>query len=170
MENKLFRVVLHWSVGSYVPNADDLAHYHYLVDNLGNIHKGDKPPESNLPENVAKGDGHYVSHLGGGNSGTVGISMASMLGYKSREDMGKFPFTEVQFEKACELMAEMCHKYNIEVTPDTVFSHMEFGIKHPESPSAGKIDISVLPYDLSIKKEEIGDLIRSKVKWYLTKK
>lgn len=167
MENKLFRIAIHWSVGRYTPNFDDLEHYHFLVDNKGIVHNGNKSPESNLPINVEKGE--YTKHLGGGNSGSIGICLASMLGYVSRTEMGKFPFTKIQLEKACELTARMCKKYSIQVTPSTVFTHMEFGKLHPQSSSYGKIDISVLPYDLSVKQEDIGDYIRSKVQWYLSK-
>lgn len=165
MENKLTRICLHWSVGQYTPNPDDLAHYHYLLDDKGVIHNGNKPPESNLPSNVEKGD--YTAHLGGGNSGTIGVSLASMLGYVDRKNMGKFPFTEIQFNNACKLIASLCKKYGIQVTPSTVFSHYEFGKLHPQSPSGGKIDITVLPFDLSVQPDQVGDYIRNKVKSYM---
>lgn len=62
-----------------------------------------------------------------------------------------------------------CKQYNIAVTPDTVLTHYEFGKKHPKTTSYGKPDISYLhPYP-ELKPAEIGDYIRNKVKWYLSK-
>jgi N-acetylmuramoyl-L-alanine amidase CwlA len=163
--DRLNRIAIHWSVGQYTPNADDLEHYHFLIDDKGVIHKGNKPPESNLASSVKAGT--YVQHLGGGNTDTIGVSFASMLGYQGRNHVGNFPITEVQFEAGMKLVAELCHKYNIKVTESTVFSHYEFGKLHPDSPSGGKIDITFLPHKPELKPEEVGNYIRSRVTAYL---
>ena len=55
---------------------------------------------------------------------------------------------------------------NIPITPDTVLTHYEFGIKHPKTTSAGKIDITFLPHQANLDKLQIGDFIRNKVLWY----
>jgi hypothetical protein len=48
-----------------------------------------------------------------------------------------------------------------------VFTHYEFGRRNPESDSAGKIDITHLPYAPELQPDDIGDHIRGKVRWYL---
>lgn len=48
-------------------------------------------------------------------------------------------------------------------------THYEFGLFYPETTSRGKIDIIYLSTDPELPKEKIGDLFRSKAKWYLTK-
>ena len=45
-------------------------------------------------------------------------------------------------------------------------THYEFGLKNPKTTSKGKIDIIYLPPYPTIKKENIGDFIRNKIKWY----
>jgi hypothetical protein len=65
--------------------------------------------------------------------------------------------------------AELCKDYGINVTPDTVFTHYEFGLKNPKTSSAGKIDINYLPHQPALNADEVGKYIRSKVSWYLQK-
>lgn len=159
------RIILHWTAGTYNPNATDLEHYHYLVDGEGKVHTGKYTPEDN--ENC--NDGKYAAHTGGGNTGSIGISMCSMYGYKSRAYWGEYPILKVQFEACMKLTAELCKKYNIAVTPNTVLTHYEFGQKHPKTTSFGKIDITYLPPYPWVAKEDVGSFIRTKVKWYLSK-
>lgn len=171
--NKITRVILHWTAGSYMPNSIDRSHYHYMtaLDNNGvYIEKG----KFSVEDNINCKDGKYAEHTGGGNTGSLGWAICGMLGYKNPQDVGDFPITKEQFELTCSEIAKFCKANNIPVTPLTVLTHYEFGLAHPTSSSAGKIDISFLPYKVSInseirylKPEEIGDFIRNKVKWYL---
>ena len=62
---------------------------------------------------------------------------------------------------------EFCKKYGIEITPETVLTHYEFGKSHPKTTSAGKIDIIFLPPFSWVEPQEVGKFIRTKVKWYL---
>ena len=68
-----------------------------------------------------------------------------------------------------KLVAELCKKYNIPVTPKTVLTHYEFGQANPKTSSYGKIDIIYLHAYPQIQKEAMGDFIRNKVIWYLSK-
>lgn len=156
------RVILHWTAGNYKANATDRLHYHFLIDDMGNVLKGRFNPE----DNIDCKDGLYAEHTGGGNTGSIGISLCGMLGFKNNKDVGKFPLTKLQCEMAFRIIAEICEKYNIPVTPQTVMTHREFGLAHPKTSSAGKIDICYFPPYPEIKAEEIGDFIRTKVKWY----
>lgn len=160
------RIIIHWTGGTGKPNQHEKECYHFLIDAEGKKHKGIFKPEDN--ENCY--DGKYAAHTGGGNTGSIGVSLCGMLNYHNRCDIGPYPITAVQFEAACKFIAELCKKYNIKITPDTVLTHYEFGIKHPKTESKGKIDIVYLPPYPSIEKENVGCFIRSKIRWYYLKK
>jgi hypothetical protein len=82
--------------------------------------------------------------------------------------MTKYPLTKIQCERCFKLIAELCKQYNIPITNQNVMTHYEFGLKHPNTSSAGKIDITWLPpYQLSA--GEIGSFIRNKARWYLAR-
>ena len=66
-----------------------------------------------------------------------------------------------------QLAAKIAKKYDIEITPETVLTHYEFGKSHPKTTSAGKIDIIFLPPYSWVEPQEVGKFIRTKVKWYL---
>ena len=157
------KIIIHWSAGAYKPNATDLEHYHFLIDNEGKTHNGKYKPEDN--ENCS--DGKYAAHTGGGNTGAIGVSMCAMAGFKSAASCGNYPITPVQLEACFKLCAELCKKYNIPV--ENVWTHYEFGINHPDTTSHGKIDIIYLPPYPLVKRNEVGGFIRSKIRWYLNK-
>lgn len=156
------KIVLHWSGGVYVPNSTEFQHYHFLFNGNGDLILGLHKPEDNINCN----DGNYAAHCGGGNSGAVGIALCGMLGYKSPQNVGKYPLKQVQFENAFKLTAELCKKYGLTVNPATVFTHYEFGRLNPSTSSAGKIDISFIPYLPKLSPNEIGNYIRNKVQYY----
>jgi hypothetical protein len=153
------------TAGTYTPSAHELECYHFLIDGQGKIHNGIFKPEDNLNCN----DGKYAKHTGGGNTDSIGISLCGMANFKSKNDVGRFPITRIQFETAMQLCAKLSTKYNIPIKSDSICTHYEFGITHPETSSAGKIDIVYLPPFPNIKKQDIGDFIRSKIKWYFEK-
>lgn len=109
------------------------------------------------------------AHTGGGNTGSIGVAMCAMAGFKNNKSVGNYPITPKQFESAMELCATLCKKYNIKVTPDTVLTHYEFGVKNPKTSSSGKIDIIYIPPYSWVDKLSCGSFIRSKIKWYLQK-
>lgn len=156
------RIILHWTAGSYQPNHTDFEHYHYLVNGQGLVIEGKYKPEDNLDCT----DGKYAQHTGGGNTGSIGVSMCGMLGFKNRANVGQYPLTKAQVERCFKLVAELCKKYHIEITPQTVLTHYEFGKSHPKTTSAGKIDIVYLPPYPTVEQNKIGDFIRGKVQWY----
>ena len=159
------RIILHWTAGGYIPTSYEKECYHFLIDTLGKIHKGKFKPE----DNTNCTDKIYAAHTGGGNTNSIGIALCGMAGYKNKNNIGNFPINKVQFESAMKFCAEMCKKYNIKVSPETVMTHYEFGIKNPKTSSAGKIDLTFIPpYDW-VATSETGSFIRSKIKWYLLK-
>lgn len=95
--------------------------------------------------------------------------MCGMYGFKSKNNTGNFPLTAKQFEAAMEYCAKLAIKYDIPITPQTVMTHYEFGISHPSTSSAGKIDINFIPSYPWVEKNDTGKFIRSKIKWYKQK-
>lgn len=159
------RIIIHWTAGAYKPNVTDLEHYHYLIDDEGTVHNGKYKVEDN--ENCK--NGNYAAHTGGGNTGSIGISMCGMAGFSSRQNIGKYPLTKVQCERCFKLIAELSKKYNITINPQNVMTHYEFGLKHRNTSSCGKIDIIYLPPYTDVEQSKVGDFIRNKARWYLDK-
>ena len=157
------RIILHWTAGKYQPNHCDMEHYHYLVGAEGEIYEGKFKVEDN---EVCRGNS-YAMHTGGGNTGSIGVSMCAMLGFKNEHNAGDYPITPVQFERTMKLCAELLKKYGIPLGADTLMTHYEFGQVHPKTTSFGKIDIVFIPPYPWVKKDEAGSFIRSKVRWYL---
>ena len=162
---KLKRIILHWTGGTYYPNIIDLEHYHFLIDKDGKIYNGKYQPKDN--ENCQ--DGTYAAHTGGGNTASIGVGLCGMYNFCNSNDIGNYPLTKIQLEASFKLVAELSKKYNIFITPQNIMTHYEFGKTHPNTSSAGKIDIVYLPPYPNIKPNEIGDFIRQKIKWYATK-
>lgn len=147
------------TAGTYQPNSTDYEHYHYLINGDGLLVEGKYKPEDN--ENC--NDGHYAAHTGGGNTGSIGVAMCGMMEYSPLKGISstKYPLKRIQCERCFKLIAELCQKYHIPITSDTVMTHYEFGVKNPATSSAGKIDITVLP-DYIISSGKVGDFIRNK--------
>jgi N-acetylmuramoyl-L-alanine amidase len=165
--DELDKICIHWSVTGYTPTQDCFDHYHYIIDDKGYVHAGKRGPESNLAHSVQAGT--YQAHCGGGNTNCIGVSMASMLGYEGRHHVGQYPITERQFEGCCEYIAKLCLKYDIKIDNEHIFTHRKFGLLHPHTSSAGKIDIEFLPHKPELKPDEIDDYFISKIKWYYDK-
>lgn len=157
------RIVIHWTAGTAVPTSYEKEHYHYLIDSGGKVHKGKYKPEANLNCST----GMYAKHTGGGNTGSIGISLCGMMNFKNKNSQGNFPITKVQFESAMKFCAQLIKQYKINISPETVLTHYEFGQNHPLTSSYGKIDIIFLPPYPWISKTDIGAFIRSKIRWYL---
>lgn len=154
----LKRICLHWTAGALRPNPLDLKSYHFVINGDGEVLTGTHKPETNIPP---LNTGKYAAHCGGGNSHTIGVALAGgPKGYKFGE------VTKISFEAGCKLLAELCDRYDIPVTPETVYTHYEFGLRNPLTSSRGKPDINNLPWEPDLKAEAVGDHIRTKVRWY----
>lgn len=163
MKQPLKRIVLHWTAGAGSPSAFDRQFYHYLIDAKGNVIKGVFSPEANLDCT----DGVYAAHTGDANTGSIGIALCAMANFDYATRKTAFPITKIQLEKLFSFTAKLCKKYGIKVNKDTVFTHYEFGMLHPESTSKGKIDIIYLQPYPNVHKYQIGNFIRAKVNWYI---
>ncbi len=156
------RIILHWTAGGAFPTSYEKERYHFLVDGLGKIHSGKFKPEANL---VCR-KGMYAMHVGGGNTGSIGVSMCGMAEFKNKNNQGKFSINKVQFESTMKLCAKLANDYKINLIPQNVMTHYEFGEKNPKTTSHGKIDIIFIPPYPWIAKEDCGSFIRSKIRWY----
>lgn len=160
------RIIIHWTGGTGQPNNLEYNDYHFMVNKNGLIVKGKYEPEDN--ENCD--DGIYAKHTGGGNTGSIGVAVCGMLNYVGgKPDSTKYPLNQTQCEACWKLVAELCKKYHIQITPLTVLTHYEFGIANPRTTSYRKPDISYLHYKPELKPFQIGDYIRNKIKWYLSR-
>ena len=160
---KFKRIVLHWTAGTYKPNAIDRAHYHYLIDQYGIVHAGDFEPEDNLDCK----DGKYAQHCGGGNTGAIGIALCGNYGFTLTAKQSLYPLTREQFEAMWKLSAELCIRYNLK--PSDVITHAKFGLDNPNTTSAGKIDIIYVPYNNFYGIEKVNKLCQEKCNWYYQK-
>lgn len=162
------RIIIHWTAGTNQPNNVDKEHYHYLIDKDGNVTQGKFPVSANtVCRNDAKGKPMYAAHTGGGNTGSIGVSMCGMFApAKSDLRQTKFPLTRKQCEACFKLCADLAKKYGIPITAQNIMTHYEFGKTHPNTSSAGKIDIIYLPPYPEQTADKIGDFIRNKIRWY----
>lgn len=159
----LSKICLHWSAGASYPCEVDLKAYHFLVDKDGKVYPGRFKPE----DNIDCKDEKYAKHCGGGNTGCIGLSALGMAGFNLKDKKTKYPLTKIQVETFCKLAAELCIKYGIKVSPETVFTHHEFGQKHPKTTSYGKIDFMYLPFLPNLEQEKVADYLRNKIDWYI---
>ncbi len=156
----LRRIIIHWTAGEYNPNSCDLHHYHFLINNLGNVLKGTHSPK----DNICCNDGIYAAHTKQGNTGSIGIAMCGMYGFKNSEYVGDFPLTKIQCEACFEYCAKLMKKYGIPI--DKIYTHYEFN--KMKNIKTGKIDIVHLPPYPEIKKDKVLDFIKNKISWYQT--
>lgn len=159
------KLTLHFTVGRYEQFFND---YHYMVaydskTKQAYIKKGIYTPEDN--DNTS--DGKYAPHCYMCNTGNIGIAICANYQYDYKTNTSPtYPITAQQIELAFELMAELCIKYNININEVKTHYERDRQLKKPQ----GKVDIIFIPSYPDIKKNDIGDFIRNKVKWYISKK
>ena len=155
---KFKRIIIHWTAGKLTPNSIDLSHYHFLIPENSSVICGKFKPEDNF---ICKPNS-YAAHTGGGNTASIGVALCGMLGFSSKSSAGNYLINYSQCISLFKLIATLSKKYNIPITPSSVLTHYEFGVKYPNSSSAGKIDIVFLPPFPHLAPDQIGDFIRAK--------
>ncbi len=162
----MFKIIYHWSGGSYKVSDFDRQFYHFLIDDKGKIFKGKYDVEDNLNCNDKK----YAAHTGGGNTNSIGIAFLGMYNFNEKTFYTKYPLTKIQCESGFKLGAELSKKYTIDLNRKlSVQTHYGFGSRNPNTTSKGKIDIVYLPPFPNIPKNCIEEFIRNKVIWYRSK-
>lgn len=155
------RIILHWSAGAHTASTLDLAHYHFVIDGQGRVHKGKHPVSANAGPLRA---GAYAAHTLNANTGSIGVALAAMAGAQERPfRAGKYPITPAQVDALAALCADLCRQYDIPVSRQTVLSHAEvqptLGITQ-----RGKWDVTWLPgMSEPGAPVAVGDMIRARI-------
>ena len=154
------RVIIHWTAGGHRANDVDRAAYHILVEETGRLVRG----THSILDNVGTADGDYAAHTLGCNTRSIGVSMCCMAGCRqSPFDGGRYPMSERQWTAMLHVVAQLCRRYGIDVTPTTVLGHGEvqanLGIKQKS-----KWDPMVLPFRPELAPAEVGALLRECVR------
>jgi len=153
------RIVCHWTAGGYKASSLDRKHYHVLVEDDGEVVRG----FHSIKDNERTNDGVYAAHTLGLNTGSIGVAVCCMADAKATPfDGGRFPMTEVQWERMAEVVAELCLRYGIPVTQRTVLGHGEVE-RIIGAPQKGKWDPLVLPWKPTLSQDKVGGLFRVRV-------
>jgi len=153
-------ICLHWTAGNVNNWKSALPYYHYVVDKEGFVHEGHCTPE----DNINTRDGKYAAHIAQANTKTIGIAVTG-----AHKNFKHGEYTSLAFEAMCKKTAVLCKKYSIPVEKEYVFTHYEYGLANPQTGNRGKIDINNIPHMPDISPNEVGNVIRNKVNWYLNK-
>lgn len=153
-------VVLHWTGGGPTANSVDLGAYHFVVEHDGRVRAGSWPVAANM---CRVGGSNYAMHTGGFNSYRIGISGAGMMDYKSPEDPGPYPLTEVQVGRMTELAAYFLDLAEADPRdPVRLCTHREVWTLHAIKGTRNhlKKDIEFLPFRPELSPAEVGDHLR----------
>lgn len=151
------RIIVHWTAGAWTASAMDRRAYHVLIEATSRLIRG----VASIALNAGRIQPGYAAHTLNCNTDSIGVSMCAMAGaVESPFNAGPFPITQSQFDTMIEVVAELCVRYRIAVSPRTVLYHAEvqsnLGITQ-----RGKWDVARLPFlpDLKTAKA-VGDHTR----------
>lgn len=117
------RIVWHWTAGAYGVIPLEANAYHFLIGRDGAVSRGVFSPEDNRPPLRR---GAYAAHTLNLNSSSIGIALDAMGDATERPfNAGRWPITQPQIDALVQLTADLCNKYRIPVTRQTVLSHAE---------------------------------------------
>lgn len=158
------RIINHWTGGGGRAAAEDLRAYHMVTEWDGTIVMG----KESVEDNIVTSDGDYAAHTLHLNTLSIGLAMCGMRDAKENPfSAGPSPISEKQFYAHCVLNAEMCRKYGIPVTRETVLTHAEveptLGVKQ-----RGKWDLTRLPFRPDLRGAyPVGDYMRETIRGIL---
>lgn len=160
---EMARVILHWTAGTYKASALDREHYHVLIEGDGTVVAGNHRIDANAkPAREPR-----ASHTRNINTGSIGVAVCGMKDARERPfAAGSFPMTIQQWQVAAEVVAELCHRYGIEVTPRTVLAHGEVQATL-KIEQLQKWDPMVLPWLSSTPRQQVMDQFRASVRDHL---
>lgn len=157
------RIILHWTAGTHRASTLDREHYHVLVEGDGTV----VPGTHQIDRNAKPAREPRASHTRNLNTGSIGVSMCGMKDAREKPFFaGSFPLTQVQWKVAAEVVAELCQRYDIRVTPKTVLAHgeVEAILKVPQ---LQKWDPLVLPFSPTTPRTQVMDQFRTLVTQHL---
>lgn len=154
------RIICHWTAGGYRASDLDRRHYHLLVEGDGTVRRGEQPISAN-DRPIA---GAYAAHTRNKNTGSIGLAVCAMAGARERPfDAGRAPLTRAQWRRLAAVAAQLCHRYGLAVTPETVLGHGEVErILHV--PQRAKWDPLVLPWRPELDQLAVGEAFRDEVR------
>lgn len=153
------RIICHWTGGGYRASGLDRSHYHILIEGDGAIVKG----LLSIADNVTL-SGSYAKHTRGCNQNSIGVAVCCMFRARERPfRAGPAPMKELQFLRMANVAAELCARYGIAITPETVLGHGEVQENLGVVQDA-KWDPLVLPWNLTLKKSGVGAYLRELVR------
>ena len=160
------RIVCHWSAGEYKASETDRQHYHIMVEDDGQLVRGVYSIADNElcdPE----GPTDYAAHTRLTNSRCIGVSVCCMKdAIEEPFDGGEFPMVKKQWEAMADVCAQICKRYWIAVTPETVLGHGEVEAILGTAQS-GKWDPLKLPWEPDLSIPMVGARFRSEVRMRL---
>ena len=174
MTNKIERIIVHWDAGNGTMNDYIKKYYHFMVDKNAEIHNGYFTPEDNLDTS----DERYCPHVGGMNTGSIGVAALGMWGFELGKKKSIYEINRLQMEKLFKFVAQLCHKYDLKPIDGVINTHAEIGYKvltgkikrtQLTALNVGKQDILYLPYEPELRPENVGGYIRNKINWYYEK-
>lgn len=157
------RLILHWTAGTHKASSDDLKHYHWCVEGGGEI-KGGVPLEANLRQ--VKPWHTYAAHTRAFNAWSAGLAFCGMRYAFPGGSSGTSPLLPLQVDSGLEFVARKFIEWGLPVNEQTLFTHWEAEELHGVD-QKGKWDITVLPWDKSIKEDEVGSWLRQRVLEYV---
>lgn len=153
------RIILHWTAGNARASSTDRQHYHFCIEQDGTIVRGNR----SIADNDSTADGRYAAHTLNCNTRSVGVALCGMTGAQERPFLpGRVPIREEQIPVLARLAAQICQRYGIPVSRETVLAHGEvqsvLNIRQKE-----KWDPLVLPWRPELSKREVGDFLRAEI-------
>lgn len=158
-ECRMARVITHWTAGAYHASETDREHYHILIEGDGRLVRGD----ASIRDNLSTADGDYAAHTRRLNTGSIGVTVCCMGGaMRAPFRPGSFPMRREQYEAMALATADLCCRYAIPVTPQTVLGHGEVEAIL-RVPQWGKWDPMLLPWAPGLSARQVGDAFRERV-------
>jgi hypothetical protein len=153
-------IVCHWNAGTHQASELDKEHYHVIIEGDGRLVRGDH----SITDNMLVGDGDYAAHTGRHNTRMIGVAVACMGGSLERPwRPGKWPMTEKQWNTMMVVCADLVERYRIQVAPKTLCGHGAIYDHYGQVNKTGKWDPLVLPWQRSLSKTSVDQLIRDQV-------
>lgn len=160
---EMARVIVHWTAGGYLASQLDRQHYHILIQGDGTLAYGVHP----ISANAAPAREPRASHTRNCNTGSIGVAVCAMREARERPfSAGPSPMTQAQWHAMAQVVAELCVRYAIEVTPRTVLAHGEVE-QVLKIPQRQKWDPLVQPWSLSASRVEVMEGFRTLVRQHM---
>ena len=162
-ECTMTRVILHWTGGSYRASDLDKQHYHVLIEGDGRVVFG----RHSIDRNASPHREPRASHTRLCNTGSIGVSVCCMRDARERPFFaGPSPMTLRQWQIAAEVIAELCDRYRIDISPRSVLAHGEVqSILKIEQRQ--KWDPLILPWSPTTPRDQVMNAFREQVRRHL---